>query len=148
LAAGWLFTVTGDLNTVPVVDQDGNGATPPPGATPAGPVPTPTQPPTQPSPASVTGFATTTARLRSGPGTGYAPIGSVPSGATVSILGKNVSGTWVFIEYAGVRGWAATWVFTITGDLSTVPVLQSQIGSASGSNVMSSSNIAWIQKAR
>jgi len=131
--AGWLATVSGDLHTVPVVDQNGNGATPPPGATPipTGTPPTqpgtpPTQPPTQPAPGAITGIATTTARVRSGPGTGYAPVGSIPSGATVAIVGRDAAGAWVFIQYGDVQGWVATWVFTLNGDLNSVPVLQSQ----------------------
>jgi uncharacterized protein YraI len=58
-------------------------------------------------------------------------VGSIPSGATVTIVGRNASSTWVFIEYADVRGWVATWIFTINGDLSSVPVLQSQDKSVS-----------------
>jgi uncharacterized protein YraI len=42
--------------------------------------------------------------LRDKPGNG-AVIGWIPSGKTVSILGRNGSGQWVFVEYGAKRGW-------------------------------------------
>jgi N-acetylmuramoyl-L-alanine amidase len=121
-AAGFLFRVSGDINTVPVVDQNGNGA--------ATPVPTPAGAPTAqptsapPNPGGMTGVTLSTVRVRSGPGTNYASVGAVDSGLTVTLLARTGTSQWIYIEYQGMRGWVATWLLQITGDVSTLPVLQ------------------------
>lgn len=123
-AAIFLFTVQGDLNTVPVVDQ--NGGT---NGTPLPPPPAPTTEPAQPTseppnPGGVTGVTLSTVRVRSGPGTNYAPVGAVDQGLTVQVVARNGNNTWVFIQYNDIQGWVATWLLTITGDINTLPVLQ------------------------
>jgi uncharacterized protein YraI len=117
--AGWLFSISGDLNGVPVVDQNGNGANNP--ASPPPPKPTPAPPS---NPGAVTGVTTNTVRVHSGPGTNYPTLGAVDSGITVNIIARNASGTWVVIEFQGNQGWAATWLFQISGDLNSLPVYQ------------------------
>lgn len=80
------------------------------------------------APSAVTATATTNVRVRSGPGTGFAQVGSIDTGATVPVLGKNAAGDWLYVESAGVRGWAATFLFTVQGDLNTVPVVDQNGG--------------------
>jgi uncharacterized protein YraI/predicted Zn-dependent protease len=128
--AAFLFSITGDLNSVPVVDQNGGGANePPPAVPPAGPQQPPAgQPSPQPpmAPGAVTGVATSTVRVRSGPGTNYQPLGAVDAGTRVNIVGRNVTGSWVLIQSQNGQGWAATWLFEITGDINSVPVVEAQ----------------------
>jgi uncharacterized protein YraI len=51
------------------------------------------------------GRTTTDLNLRSGPGTGYAVIDTMPSGARVDIRG--CSGSWCRVDFHGTTGWAA-----------------------------------------
>lgn len=123
--AGWYATVNGDLNTVPVVANDGSGA---PGTPPANP---PSNPPTSPPPGNPpsdppTGVTATTrdyARMRSGPGTTYSQVETIPYNATVSVLGRNTVGDWIKVEYNGIQGWVASWLLTVHGDINSLPVL-------------------------
>lgn len=43
--------------------------------------------------------------IRSGHGTGYSAIGSIPSGATVTVTKAN--GSWAHVEYGGISGYAS-----------------------------------------
>lgn len=53
-------------------------------------------------------FATTSSRVRSGPGTGHEPVGTIPYGAEVAVLGEAPDGNWVYLEMGdGVRGFTA-----------------------------------------
>jgi uncharacterized protein YraI len=53
-------------------------------------------------------YATTSARVRSGPGTGHEPLGSIPYGGQVTVLGQAPGGDWVYLEMAdGTRGYTA-----------------------------------------
>ncbi|MBN1426916.1 MAG: matrixin family metalloprotease [Anaerolineae bacterium] len=108
-AASYLFVITGDLNTVPVVDQAGGAA--PPG-----------------NPTGVTATAKITARVRSGPGEGHQMISRVMTGATVPVLSRNASSTWLYIEIDGIRGWSSAHLYEINGDLNTVPMMINQDG--------------------
>lgn len=53
------------------------------------------------APAVVTGDL----NLRSGPGTGYAVIDTMPAGATVNVLG--CGGSWCRVVWGGTRGFAS-----------------------------------------
>jgi uncharacterized protein YraI len=114
--AGWYTTVNGDLNTVPVVGDDGSGAAP---------APTPTSPtPTAPAnPTGVTATALDYARMRSGPGTTFPQVGTIPYNTTVNVLGRNSASDWLYVDYIGQQGWVAAWLFTVQGDLNSVPVV-------------------------
>lgn len=108
--ATYLFTITGDLNTVPVVDENGNGAAPPPSAPPG-------------TPTGIAATAKITARVRSGPGTSYLMVARVMTGETVPVLGRNADNTWLYVDVDGVPGWTSARLYTIIGDLNIVPVM-------------------------
>lgn len=61
-------------------------------------------------------------RLRSGPGTNFEQIGSVPVDTTVPVLGRNLRGDWLLVRYAGQEGWIAAWL-SETPELDEVPVV-------------------------
>jgi predicted Zn-dependent protease len=64
---------------------------------------------------SASGSATSSynLRMRSGPGTGYGQLGLLPARARATVLGSNASGSWLYIEYNGARGWVAGWYCTV-----------------------------------
>lgn len=114
--AAWLTTINGDFNSVPVVTTPGSGN--PPAPTPS----TPDDPPPA-APSDITAFATTTVVLRSGPGTTFDRIGTVPYQSAVPVLGRTADSQWIFIDNQGQTGWSAAWLFTYSGDLSSAPVV-------------------------
>ncbi|HOA24092.1 MAG TPA: CAP domain-containing protein [Aggregatilineales bacterium] len=61
-------------------------------------------------------------RLRSGPGTSYPVVGTVPRGVTVPVVGRNAAGNWLQVQYNGQSGWIAAWYATVNGALASVPV--------------------------
>lgn len=110
--AGWYTTVNGDLGIVPVVPDNGGGAAP--------------APPSPNAPAAPTGVTATTidyTRMRSGPDTSFAQVGSIPINTTVNVLGRNGAGTWLLVDYNGQQGWVATWLVRVNGDVNSVPVV-------------------------
>jgi uncharacterized protein YraI len=111
--AAWLCFINGDLNGVPVVDPDGNGAQPP------------EEPPEEPTeePGGVMASSDSNMRIRSGPGTSYTQIGTLPAYTAVPVLGRDDDGLWLYIQYGDMRGWIAGWLATVLGDLNTVPVV-------------------------
>ena len=57
-------------------------------------------------------YATTSVRVRSGPGTGFEPIGTVPHSGQVSVLGEAQNSGWYYIELSdGGRGFSAARLF-------------------------------------
>jgi LysM repeat protein len=64
-------------------------------------------------------------RLRSGPGTNFEQIGSVPVDTTVPVLGRNLRGDWLQVRYQGQEGWIAAWL-SQTPDLDDVPVVSGE----------------------
>jgi uncharacterized protein YraI len=108
--AAWYCKLDGSLNTVPVISQT------PAAPTPSGPAP---------APSSVTATTTSNVRMRAGPGTDYAQVGTVDWGATVPVYAKNPAGDWLYIGFNGTQGWILARLVKITGDTSTLPV-QSQ----------------------
>lgn len=77
-----------------------------------------------PEQTSVTARTTVATRLRAGPGTEYKQIGTIPIHTTVPVYGRNAESNWIYVEYGGKRGWSAAWLFTIQGDLASVPVVE------------------------
>ncbi|GAB4572460.1 MAG: hypothetical protein Kow0077_11960 [Anaerolineae bacterium] len=80
---------------------------PPPTATPSGP------------------RAQTTAgvNVRSGPGTGYAVIGSLLAGTELDITGRNADNSWFRVPYYNAEGWIFGGLLNVTGDVNTLPVI-------------------------
>ncbi len=61
--------------------------------------------------------------VRSGPGTGYARLGLLPAGTSVTVTGRNAEGDWLQIDSNGSTGWAAGWLGRIAGDINSLPVI-------------------------
>lgn len=53
-------------------------------------------------------FATGNVNLRTGPGTQYARVTTIPVGATVTIRGCLTGYSWCDVNFAGLRGWASS----------------------------------------
>ncbi|MFW5696588.1 MAG: SH3 domain-containing protein [Phototrophicaceae bacterium] len=70
--------------------------------------------------------------LRSGPGTNYTILASVPGGSSYPATGQN-SG-WYVIEYQGITGWIAGSVTTVTGPCASLPVIPAPSTSDSSSS--------------
>jgi uncharacterized protein YraI len=61
-------------------------------------------------------------RIRSGPGTTFDDIGSVPMGVELSPEARNPVGSWLLITYQGTRGWIARWLTDVNGGINLLPV--------------------------
>lgn len=113
--------------------------TPPPTAT-ATFLPSPTEAP-QETPTSVdastaTPFPTPTpsqlqavlafgSNLREGPGTGFDPITSLDAGETLILLGRDLNGSWVFVQTSiGEQGWVAVRQLQGPVDVPRIPLAQ------------------------
>jgi hypothetical protein len=67
--------------------------------------------------------------VRSGPGTNYERIGSVPAGSTLEILGRTAGSSWWQIPYAGAAG-GSGWISAGYGTASNtegVPVVEAPL---------------------
>lgn len=53
-------------------------------------------------------IVTTNLNLRTGPGTNYGTLGSIPNGARVDVRGCTSGYGWCQVSYAGRSGWAAS----------------------------------------
>lgn len=91
------------------------------GSTPA----TPTTPTPTPPTSGVTAVVATGAlNVRSGPGAAYSIVTTVNQGATVTLTGRNNLSTWVQVKTASnVTGWVNASLISITGTVSTLPVI-------------------------
>ncbi|GAB4477371.1 MAG: hypothetical protein Kow00124_20510 [Anaerolineae bacterium] len=67
----------------------------------------------------VTATTTGALRMRSGPGTSYAHLLSLPAGTTVPVSARR--GDWLQVSYNGTTGWVAGWYCRVSGDLASVP---------------------------
>jgi uncharacterized protein YraI len=68
-------------------------------------------------------------RVRSGPGTEYARLGTLWPGDTAAVVGQNAAGTWWQIEFAEADnglGWVSADIVTFVGDAASVPVVGSE----------------------
>jgi uncharacterized protein YraI len=64
--------------------------------------------------------------VRSGPGTGYNSLGTIDPGSSLTLTGKNETGTWLQIYKAGGpgdRGWVSAAYVQVDGDTNQLPVL-------------------------
>jgi SH3-like domain-containing protein len=50
-------------------------------------------------------YTTTSVNLRAGPGTGYAPVATIPAGSPIGV--GSCSPGWCQVSYAGLNGWVA-----------------------------------------
>jgi N-acetylmuramoyl-L-alanine amidase len=74
---------------------------------------------------SVTVKAYTFTRVRSGPGTTYSVIGFLVSGDTATATGRDsTDNTWLRIGYADGEGWVAASVVSVSGDPTTLDVVE------------------------
>jgi uncharacterized protein YraI len=88
----------------------------------------PTAAPTRtPSLAPVFAEAIGEANLRTGPGLDFDVVGTLLAGNPVPVIGRSVRYPWYVVEWEDARGGQA-WVFdqlvVITGDITTVPVVE------------------------
>ncbi len=67
----------------------------------------------------VTAITSGALRMRSGPGTNYAHLLSLPAGTTVPVSARR--GDWLQVTYNGTTGWVAGWYCRVSGDLASVP---------------------------
>lgn len=120
---GWVsatYVNTQNIDNVPVVTST-----------------TPTQPP-QPTPvpggdsggiATPTGYTVTTVpsavSIRDGAGTNFPIIGTMPRGATASVLGRDRDGFWWLVNYNGTIGWVYSRIAIIESgaNLSEIPIV-------------------------
>lgn len=109
--AGWYCNINGSLANVPIVPDSGLAPANPPGPNPA--------------PTGVTAQASSNIRMRSGPGTEFAQIATVPLNTVLNVLARNSGANWLYVDYNGTKGWVAAWLCTVSGDLNTVPVRDS-----------------------
>lgn len=96
-----------------------NVTNPPPAATRNVSMPQPAAAST-PLAVATRGTANRSANLRAGPGTTYAIVGTVRSGQSLNLIGRNADGAWVQIEGGA---WIAT--FLVNGTMATPPAAPS-----------------------
>jgi hypothetical protein len=98
-----------------------------PAATDTVPSATETLPPSRTPTEAVPQITVTTgANVRGGPGTVYAVLGGLAAGTTVPLVGRDTSGRWFVINFAGAaggQGWVADVVGVVSGDVSGLPVI-------------------------
>jgi uncharacterized protein YraI len=132
---GWVaaefVTLIGDAASVPLVRQGTPAPTRPATRTPTpAPRPSPTQtrrPVATPTLAPPFVRANETVRVRSGPGTEYARLGSLAADETARVTGRSPDGEWWQIAYADAetgRGWVAAEFVTFVGNTASVPVVR------------------------
>jgi uncharacterized protein YraI len=71
----------------------------------------------------VTVETTTTVRLRSGPGTTYPVVASIPPKTTLNIEGRSANRQWVQVNFNGAVGWLSVSLGKVNGDLNSVQVI-------------------------
>ncbi len=63
-----------------------------------------------------------TLRLRSGPGTQFGTVASVPPGVTLPALARDNTSGWIAVNYSGQSGWLMARYLQVTGNLAVLPV--------------------------
>ncbi len=107
--SGWVYaqyvSLSGDINTLPVVEDAGY-----------------TPPPIQPT--GVRGQVLGNLRIRAEPTTRSAQIGLMPWGTEIDLLGKNGGHSWYLLQYGDVVGWSyAPWIRIIAGAFDQLPYM-------------------------
>lgn len=87
----------------------------------ATPVPQPTAGPKQ-----VTATTTDVLNIRQGPARTTTAIGKLPSGTTVTVVGRNADGSWLQIQIPekDQLGWVSADFVTVEGDVNSLPVVE------------------------
>ncbi|MCL5999017.1 MAG: SH3 domain-containing protein [Chloroflexi bacterium] len=62
--------------------------------------------------------------VRSGPGTTFDQVGQLPKGQSSPVTGKNADATWWQIKFSDQPGWVFGELVTLSGDPSTVAVVE------------------------
>lgn len=76
-----------------------------------------------PTTGTVQGKATTSLRVRVGPGTTFTQLGTLPQDQIVEVIGRNANVSWLQVRYSGTTGWVASRYFQITsGTAASLPV--------------------------
>ncbi len=73
----------------------------------------------------LTAEALATTTLRNGPNRSFAPLGTVPRGARVPVVGRNEDDTWLQVTYppgSPLMGWVDIDFFEVTGELHDVEI--------------------------
>lgn len=72
-----------------------------------------------PTPGGITGVATASANVRSGPGTTYPIVASLKSGDTITIFGASTDRKW----WKFTKGWVSASLIKLQGDATSVPLI-------------------------
>ena len=64
--------------------------------------------------------------VRSGPDAGYTIVGLVGGSDTLEVVGRNDDRSWWYVDVGGVRGWINGEHVLVRGDLSDVPVVETE----------------------
>jgi uncharacterized protein YraI len=68
-----------------------------------------------------------TANLRTGPGTSYPLVGSVPGGTEMVIIGRNADASWLRVQLSSDRAaWVASFLVDVNADLTEVGVIATE----------------------
>lgn len=78
--------------------------------------------PTQSQTCSPTALTTASVNLRTGPGTNYALISTMPPATQVPVTGRNANGSWYQVVFNGQQGWASA-QYLLTSCVGGVPVI-------------------------
>lgn len=92
------------------------------------PQPSATAAPVRPTAGVVTATTTDNVRLRAGPGTKYGVLTTIASGTELTAVGRNSDNSWIQVQVPGKSdlGWVSADFVTIAGDVTSLPVVQSQ----------------------
>ncbi|MFN8420309.1 MAG: SH3 domain-containing protein [Anaerolineae bacterium] len=83
----------------------------------------------------VTVLARTRTNVRSGPATTYAIIGHLSQGDVMTVTGRSsISNDWLRIDFNGSEGWVAASVVTVSGDPTTIPIVEPSAAVATSGN--------------
>jgi uncharacterized protein YraI len=71
------------------------------------------------------GTTITTASYRNGPGPTYVILGTIPRGATVTVVGRNTNNSWLQVRYppsSNLKGWVDAKLLSIDGDITGLAI--------------------------
>ncbi len=73
--------------------------------------------------------------VRSGPGDNYDVLGQLTQGTQVPVIGASEDFSYVVIDYRGQQGWLVASLLSISGDLTSVPVIPAPPPSAPAATI-------------